>query len=139
MNKLIFISDSIADIQQVKQFAKNNEYPMEYYSTREWESNHFIKGTSFQIDKKKYKTNFSIIPMPNSQSSFFNSLEEIQEDAIKQALALAEGNVTKASMILKMGRATFYRKAVQFNININTFRPSSQIKQQQAKIKKAAA
>ena len=134
MSKLIFISDSIADIQHVKQFAQNNQYQMEYYSMREWKNNHFIKGSS--LSKKKDTTKFSIVPSPNSQNNFFNSLKEIQEDAIKQALVLSEGNITKAAMILRIARATFYRKARVLNIDIDSFRPEDYIKQQQ---KKAAA
>ena len=37
MNKIIFISNSLADMKNVKEFAKKNRYQQEYYSVRSGE------------------------------------------------------------------------------------------------------
>ncbi|MBI3992396.1 MAG: sigma-54-dependent Fis family transcriptional regulator [Candidatus Lambdaproteobacteria bacterium] len=44
------------------------------------------------------------------------SLEEMESQAIRQALAATGGNYTRAAALLKIGRATLYRKSKKFGL-----------------------
>lgn len=48
-------------------------------------------------------------------------LEAVEEQCIRDALAYCKGNAIKAADLLKIGKATIYRKIAKFNIDINEF------------------
>jgi transcriptional regulator of acetoin/glycerol metabolism len=50
------------------------------------------------------------------ETSRIVSLENMESEALKKALDIAEHNISKAAKELGIGRATFYRKAKKFGI-----------------------
>jgi sigma-54 dependent transcriptional regulator, acetoin dehydrogenase operon transcriptional activator AcoR len=48
-------------------------------------------------------------------------LEAVEEQCIRDAIAYCKGNAIKAADLLKIGKATIYRKIAKFNIDINEF------------------
>jgi PAS domain S-box len=48
-------------------------------------------------------------------------LETVEEQCIRDAIAHCNGNAIKAANLLKIGKATIYRKISKFNIDINDF------------------
>lgn len=48
-------------------------------------------------------------------------LEAVEEQCIRDAIAYCKGNAIKAADLLKIGKATIYRKIAKFNIDINQF------------------
>ena len=123
MNKLIFISDSLADVEQTREFAEKNNYSVEHYSVKDWEK-------SYKIPLSRRAVPSTVIPISSRASGGhacggLNSLnlDKLHENAIREALTLARGNVSRAAMLLKVGRATFYRKARGLKLKINSFRP----------------
>jgi len=53
---------------------------------------------------------------------FFNSLEEMECETILRAARSCQGNLTRMSDILGIGRTTLWRKLKYFNINIQEYR-----------------
>ena len=123
MNKLIFISNSLADLENVKNFAKKHNYALVYYSKEEW------KNRKKKSEKKALQENNSInaghipsiLQLPNTNRSL-QTMDEIKGGAIKTALLQAKGNASKAAEILQIGRATLYRKIKKLNINLQYIR-----------------
>lgn len=48
-------------------------------------------------------------------------LELVEEQCIREALQYCKGNAIKAAELLKIGKATIYRKISKFNIDLNNF------------------
>lgn len=48
-------------------------------------------------------------------------LETVEENCIREALKHCSGNAIKAAELLKIGKATIYRKINKFNIDLNSF------------------
>lgn len=48
-------------------------------------------------------------------------LEAVEEQCIKDALIYCNGNAIKAAELLKIGKATIYRKIAKFNIDLDSF------------------
>ena len=48
-------------------------------------------------------------------------LEAVEEQCIKDALTYCNGNAIKAAELLKIGKATIYRKIAKFNIDLDSF------------------
>ncbi len=132
-SKLIFVSDSLADIQQVQKIADRCGYPVEHYSTREWNK----RGRGRPARSFTFPPSVIPISQAHSHASPHMSLRQLQGKAIKQALTLSRGNVSKACGLLKVGRATFYRKVQSLRLKPNSFREAP-LKIKPRRVKKAA-
>jgi len=127
MSTLIFISDSITDIEQVQQFATDNSYALEYYSKEEWGK--FIK----KQQSKRAVSNIPTLSIVESSDTttvnnnllILKTMNDIKVEAIKSTLLRARGNASKAAEILKIGRATLYRKIKELNIDLDSIREYS--------------
>ncbi len=138
MNKIIFVSNSLVDIQKVKEFAKNSKYSMEHYSKEEWKGKNtkkkFLKNPNNSIDNP----NLSIVQLPSASNPLLQTMDEIKVEAIKKALLQSRGNASKAAEILKIGRATLYRKIKELEVNLESIRQSSDGDEHTAVLKKTA-
>lgn len=65
------------------------------------------------------KTKQSIITDIISSPKEILPLETVEEQCIRDAIAHCKGNAIKAANLLKIGKATIYRKISKFNIDIN--------------------
>ena len=141
MSKMIFISDNSNDIELVNTFAKENQHEVEHYSCEEWEKKNQPGTKPYLepiINKNKRNSNNTVIPF--SPVRAFNSMEELKEEAIKKALIISNGNASKAACMLKIGRATLYRKIKQLGFDLESLRRMSaeQTNREPAVLKKSA-
>lgn len=140
MNKLIFISNSLVDIEDVKEFAKNKNYLLEHYSKEEWSASKYSQRSSAKpkLSNDTQKHPLSIVPSLNPISSTPQTMNEIKVEAIRHALLKSRGNASKAADILKIGRATLYRKIKELELNLESMRQNLDEKGSQDLIKKTA-
>ena len=137
MNKLIFISNSLADIEKVQGFAKRNGWAMEHHSTGEWNKKSKKQGSQVKNKKRALAEEINLIPFPKPAKTF-QTMEVLKEEAIKKALLTTRGNVTKATELLGMGRATLYRHIDKFKIKPQSIRHKLAEKEQKSAWKKVA-
>lgn len=139
MNKLIFISNSLADIEKIKEFAKNNGYPLKHYSKEEWENNseYYSEETLKNNNANTVKNNLSIVQLPNVNYPL-QTMNEIKVEAIRTALLKSRGNASKAAEMLKIGRATLYRKIKEFGVNLESMRKDMDENEYKQTFKKTA-
>ena len=140
MNKLIFISNSLVDIEEVKEFAKNKNYLIEHYSKEEWSTSKYSQRSNVKPnlsnDTQKYP--LSIVPSLNPINNTPQTMNEIKVEAIRHALLRSRGNASKAADILKIGRATLYRKIKELGLNLESMRQNLDETDSQDLIKKTA-
>ena len=127
MSKIIFVSDSQTDREFVEAFAKNNQYAVECYSNKEWEKQTWNGSLPSARDNRGY-----LEPVDNmisfstaNNSTGFNTIENVKTAAIKKALVISNGNASKAAGMLKIGRATLYRKIKQLDFDLESLRKTS--------------
>jgi DNA-binding NtrC family response regulator len=60
--------------------------------------------------------NSNVVPFP-SQSSKVSKMNDLEAQAIEQAIHAYRGNLTEAAKALGIGRATLYRKVKLYNID----------------------
>ena len=137
MNKIIFISNSLVDIQKVKEFAKNSKYSMEHYSKDEWKNKNYKKAFSKNYNNIDH-SNLSIVQLPSASNPLLQTMDEIKVEAIKKALLQSRGNASKAAEILKIGRATLYRKIKELGVNLESIRQFSEGDEYAPALKKTA-
>ena len=127
MSKIIFVSDSQKDREFVKAFAKNNQYAVKCYSNKEWKKQTWNGSLPFTGDNREYLQPVdNMIPFSVANSSAgFNTIENVTTEAIKKALIISNGNASKAAEMLKIGRATLYRKIKQLDFDLESLRKAS--------------
>ncbi|KZL93833.1 sigma-54 interaction domain-containing protein [Clostridium magnum] len=74
--------------------------------------------TSKHLQNKARQSNITDIVSPTKE---ILPLETVEEQCIRDALAHCKGNAIKAANLLKIGKATIYRKLAKFNIDIDEF------------------
>ncbi len=138
MNKLILISNSLANVEKVKRFAKKNHYSLECYSKEEWKKRN-AKSAKKSPKKQSAITNpsFSIIKMP-VQDHPGQTMSDIKASAIKTALLKCRGNASKTAETLQISRATLYRKLSELEINLESMRKNITETEYQPPLKKTA-
>ncbi|MDE0518715.1 MAG: hypothetical protein OXH36_04055 [Bdellovibrionales bacterium] len=138
MNKIIFISNSLGDINRTKEFAKKSGYSIEYYSKEEWhKSSKKLKRLPKNKKDTKKPNSATILSLPTPVPSL-QTMDEIKVEAIKASLLGARGNVTKAAKVLRIGRATLYRKIKDLQLNPESFRKQLNEEEVELTFKKTA-
>jgi len=66
-----------------------------------------------------------MVPFTANIDLIYNTMENIKADAIKRALIVSNGNASKAAGMLKIGRATLYRKIKQLKFDLESLRKFS--------------
>ena len=97
------------------------------YSTGEWSRMvntpgflHSLTGDSMPIGGNQEGA--KILPFPgmtgsNSAGGKVQTIDQLESNAIRQAIGNFRGNLTEAAKALGIGRATLYRKVKQYNID----------------------
>lgn len=81
--------------------------------------------------------NSTRLPEGDKKIRYIKSLNQTEAESIRDALQVTNGNISKTSQVLGIGRATVYRKIKQFNINLSRSRQDSE-KQEQTPLLKVA-
>ena len=64
----------------------------------------------------------NVVPFPSSQNSKVSKMNDLEAQAIEQAIHAYRGNLTEAAKALGIGRATLYRKVKLYNIDLSVAR-----------------
>ena len=139
MSKIIFVSNSQNDIESVKAFAQNNQYEVEYYSNEEWDKQiHNKTLPQSSSGRNELQISDNMIHFSSVKNTVFNTMEDMKIDAIKKALVISNGNASKAAGMLKIGRATLYRKIKQLGFDLEALRKISAEQNGRSALKKSA-
>lgn len=128
---MIVVSDSQETIENTKKYWENHDVTVQAYSSaqfREGLDNAFFRqqlvagvpalasGTS-PINYDMTGGNVIQFPTPSATSSSVQKMEELEAQAIENAIVQYKGNLTEAAKALGIGRATLYRKVKQYHID----------------------
>ena len=121
MGKFVAISSDSKVLQDLQEWASKNRHTLELYTEEEWED----------IENK-------IIPLQSHLPGGINpanikSLKDLESQAVIALLTAMNGNITKVSQMLKVGRATIYRKIRDNDINVERMREQEDQKKKLAK------
>ena len=98
------------------------------------QANHLLEGSTLELrhlpsrisGPSEQKAVGSLFPMNMySPDGHIRSLEEVERNAILNALALSEGNVSSAAKRLGVGRTTLYRKLDKYDIDLVSLREAT--------------
>lgn len=100
-----------------------NDYILNQMTNHDWPGNvrelenliEFIINLEYIPHNSFKETNDEIMQTHNIYDNY--SLEELEKNHIIKILELSNGNITKASKILGIGRNTLYRKIDRYNLN----------------------
>ena len=118
MNKFIVIGSDSAQLKEIENWANEKQYKVDFYSEKEWN----------EIEKKVVPLRPYTLPYGALPSLGNVSLDEMQIQMISRALEVTNGNISRVSGLLKVGRATLYRKIKEYNIDVNSLRSSKSSK-----------
>ena len=110
--KMILITDNPAHILKGKAIAKKHRYIFQSYSPKKWE---MMEELENQVDEDREIT------------------AKMESDAIEKVLVSCNGNASKAARILKVGRATLYRKMERLGLDIDGYRVLEEAHRKQKK------
>ena len=123
MNKLIFISNDLEQVKKVTKFAKSQHYTLIHYSEKEWNSKQ-ANDQNKNPPPLLPRSQFSVLELPTNSDNLLRvqTMQELKIEAIKVALLKARGNVSNTANLLKIGRATLYRKIKELEIDLESMR-----------------
>ena len=129
--RLIFVGENKFYIKKAEKFAKNNGFHFHSYSEEEW-------ATLEEIDQYIQEEELSkqIVTLPTGRATV-SSLDETEAEAIKRVIGSVNGNVKKAARLLKIARATLYRKIHRYGLNVKAQR-KKYLKEKEKTFKRAA-
>lgn len=134
---MIVVSDSQDTIENAKRYWENHDVTVQAYSTAQWREgldNAFFRqqlmagvpalasGLSPLTTDQTGGGNVIQFPTPSVQSSNVQKMEELEAQAIENAIVQYKGNLTEAAKALGIGRATLYRKVKQYHIDPSSAR-----------------
>jgi len=119
MSKIIVISSDHHLVYDVKNVAAKKACQVEHYTEQEWK-NKKIQAENSNVVSIRRNT---ILPEGKVVSAnALKPLNELQIDMIQQALYSMNGNVSRVSKALNIGRATLYRKIKDYDIDLEDIR-----------------
>ena len=135
-SRIILISSDFNKVNDLRNFADSKEYKLTHYTEQEWVSQkRSSKETLPILEQVDNVVPFRKEWLPSGKKPFnkkMRSLNDIQSDMIREALAVTKGNVSRVSKILRIGRATLYRKIKEYDIDLSNTRHSIDIKKKRA-------
>lgn len=138
MSKTVFylVTDNSVMIDKAKSFWQDNDVQVQVYSPQQWkvglENPQFREQLSTQLPSLSMGTP-QILPVTNSLPMHdgnnliqfptatvklsVQKMEQMEAQAIENAIQQYKGNLTEAAKALGIGRATLYRKVKQYKID----------------------
>ena len=118
MSKIIVISSDRHLVSEVKNLASKKACQVNHYTEQEWKNKKIQAENSNVINIRKDL----ILPTGKATVKTLKPLGEVQMDTIRQALYSMNGNVSRVSKALNIGRATLYRKIKDHDIDLADIR-----------------
>ena len=115
-SQIILISGKSSEVEKAESFACKNSCVFSVYTPEEWGSRS-DEAFLFHNEESSQKA----IPLPSGKRPVF-SLEEIEAYVIEKALTACHGSAARAARLLRIGRATLYRKMERSGLHIERFR-----------------
>lgn len=132
----IIVSDNQEEIASAKRFCESLNVSCKIYSSAHWENEN---GKSHQpisitsavpslasgaqpIKPVSYVNNVVPFPTPVQPQVSVTKIEDLEQQAIINAIGQYNGNLTEAAKALGIGRATLYRRVKYFKIDPNQSR-----------------
>ena len=114
--QVILVSDKDFDVEKTRDFSRKNGYSFSVYTPDEW-SGRSDEVFLFHNEDHSVKTE----SLPSGHRPVF-SLEEIEAYTIEKVLSLCDGNTSQAARLLRIGRATLYRKIGKLGLQLKNIR-----------------
>lgn len=127
---MIVVSENQEIIENAKKQFENHDVKVQAYSPAQWREgldNAFFRqqltagvpALASGLSPLNSDVSGNIIQFPTSVSSSSNvqKMEELEAQAIENAIMQYKGNLTEAAKALGIGRATLYRKVKQYQID----------------------
>ncbi len=136
----VFVSDDYNEVQRAKAWAGQNSYDVQVYTTKEWNESlgkaefvsklftndyALLKGSMNQSSVNSGAKDGAVVlqfPPGGKAGARVNTMNEVEKQAIENAILEYKGNLTEAAKALGIGRATLYRKVKQYDISPNLIR-----------------
>ncbi len=131
-----FVSDDPNLVEKFKSFCELNNVTPHSYTSENWKTgltrsgfinNLYLGAPSLSSGNSPLEVKSNVINFPTAQPQAASPLKvstmnEMESQAITNAIGQYRGNLTEAARALGIGRATLYRKVKQYNINPNEVR-----------------
>lgn len=129
---MIVVSDNQETIENARKYWENHDVTVQAYSSSQWREgmdNAFfrqqlvagvpslVSGSSPVNSEVTGGGNVIQFPTVTPAASNVQKMEEIEAQAIENAILQYKGNLTEAAKALGIGRATLYRKVKQYQID----------------------
>lgn len=132
----IMVSDDTDLIAKARSWGVQNNVTVNTYTSQQWSEG--LNNPSFrsQVQTEAVvlspggQTSAKIYPFPTRENTTFSApqgdhvqtINQMESEAITNAIIQYKGNLTEAAKALGIGRATIYRKIKQYNIDPNVGR-----------------
>lgn len=123
---LIIVSDDYMEVQKVRSWAQQNGLTVNAYNHSQWtnglEDNGFrsqLHTEEVNLQAGSQSVGGKVLAFPNRfvDDKKVHTINEVEKDAIENAILEFRGNLTEAAKALGIGRATLYRKVKQYQID----------------------
>ncbi|MBV2169878.1 MAG: hypothetical protein KUL82_14325 [Bdellovibrio sp.] len=127
---MIVVSDNQETIENTKKYWENHDVTVQAYSSAQWREGldnaffrqQLVAGVPALISgsspvNSDVGGNVIQFPTPTATASSVQKMEELEAQAIENAIVQYKGNLTEAAKALGIGRATLYRKVKQYHID----------------------
>ncbi len=127
---MIVVSDSPETIENAKKYWENYDVTVQAYSSSQWREgldNSFFRqqltagvpALASGLSPITYDNGGNVLQFPTPQASNSNvqKMDDLEAQAIENAIVQYKGNLTEAAKALGIGRATLYRKVKQYHID----------------------
>ncbi|WP_295905745.1 helix-turn-helix domain-containing protein [uncultured Bdellovibrio sp.] len=127
---MIVVSDNQETIENTKKYWENHDVTVQAYSSAQWREGldnaffrqQLVAGVPALISGSSpinSDAGGNVIQFPTATvtSSNVQKMEELEAQAIENAIVQYKGNLTEAAKALGIGRATLYRKVKQYHID----------------------
>ena len=121
MSKIIVISSDQDLISSAAEFAGKKSCSLECYTEQDWKRKTRPVENDNVINIKSMKKEVTL-PSGKLTLKTLKPLGEVQMDTIRQALYSMNGNVSRVSKALNIGRATLYRKIKDHDVDLSDIR-----------------
>jgi len=130
----ICVSDDADIVSKARSWGVQNNVTVNVYSSQQWSEG--LQNPAFRSQVQTESVNLTggkILNFPTNGAAGGGTgrggvptMNQIESEAIINAIAQFKGNLTEAAKALGIGRATIYRKIKQYNIDPTTIRGKPQ-------------
>lgn len=116
---MILVSDDETAIENGRSFARQQDFGFQSFSSLEWQRQGHSLDVLGKVDEIE-SNNVIHFPGPKrgaTPDGRVKTMNQLESEAIENAIFEFNGNLTEAAKALGIGRATLYRKVKQYNID----------------------